>query len=450
MKLATRLTVLLIVLTLVMALSVGWYAVSSSTRSAYQTLDNTINSVVDSGIGSPNNALSDAINAVQKNSYDLTLDVVFPSDVVTSLISANVPFDGRPSLAQVRSSQSSVVTDSNFPGFRFRSLNIGGGDFLVVAASTQSIQRSGQRLIERVALAALLAALAMVIIARLFMRRDLVTMEGLITFASDVAQGSTDQIIPENLGSRDVRELRRALATMVESLQEKIEVESRHAESMQLFIGDASHELRTPLTVIKGYTDILGTPEVTPEQLERALARMRTEIERMETLVSDLLLLAELRELPSRGLEVFDLSDVVQRAMDDFRSDNSQRPVVVELRKNVTVSARRDFVARLLANALSNVVRHTTPLAPLKVTLDQEGPWARLIIEDGGDGLPIYGERPERFRRFDQSRARTTGGSGLGMSIMADLSEAMGGTMVTSKSELGGLRLDFEFPHYSA
>jgi signal transduction histidine kinase len=66
-------------------------------------------------------------------------------------------------------------------------------------------------------------------------------------------------------------------------------------------------------------------------------------------------------------------------------------------------------------------------------------------VEDAGQGLPEYGVRPQRFRRFDQSRSRETGGSGLGMSIMADIAEGLGGSMSTSKSTLGGLALTFTF-----
>ena len=76
MRLATRLTILLVVITTVVALSVGWYAVNSSTHSAYDTLDAAVNSVVESGIGAPDAALSDAINVDLKDIYDLTLDVI--------------------------------------------------------------------------------------------------------------------------------------------------------------------------------------------------------------------------------------------------------------------------------------------------------------------------------------------------------------------------------------
>jgi signal transduction histidine kinase len=409
-------------------------------------LDDSINTVVDSGLSDPNSALSRALNVVQNNDLDLTLDVVYPSGPITQINRGRVPFTATPTRAVVRASLARVVGVPDLPGFRVRSLDIGGGDYLVVAASTQSIVRSSQQLILRVALAALLASLAMVVVARLFMRRDLVTMEELIDFASDVAQGDTYEEIPDRRGSRDLLELREALATMVESLHEKIEVESRHAETMQLFIGDASHELRTPLTVIKGYTELMSSSDVSPEQQARSLDRMRREIARMEALVSDLLLLAEIRELPRDGKDTINLSDVVTASVCDFRDDSPQRPITESIEAGVLLEGRRDFVERLITNALSNVARHTAEFAPVRIALERRGAVVKLTIEDGGEGLLSYGTRPERFRRFDPSRSRSSGGSGLGMSIMADLSEALGGSMTTSKSPLGGLRLSFSFP----
>ena len=446
MRLATRLTILLIGITTVVSLGVGWYAVNTSTNAAYQTLDSSINAVAKTGKGNPNAALSSMFNAVQGSAYDFTLDVVYPSGPNTRINAGQIAPKSMPTLANVRSALAGVVEVANLPGFRIRALNIGGGDFLVIEASTKNIVDSGHRLILRVLLAALLAALAMVIIARLFMRRDLVTMEELISYASDVARGDAYEEIPASRGSRDVRELRGALATMVASLHEKIEIEARHAETMQSFIGDASHELRTPLTVIKGYTELMSSQDLAPDQRARSLERMRREIARMESLVSDLLLLAEIRELPHNVFDTVNLSDIVCAGVHDFREDSPTRDVGEEIETGVMIEGRRDFAERLVLNALGNITRHTLEASPARIVLSRQGATTTLTIEDGGPGLPEYGVRPQRFMRFDPSRARTSGGSGLGMSIMADLSEVLGGSMVTSKSPLGGLRLTFELP----
>jgi hypothetical protein len=103
--------------------------------------------VVQSGRGSPDAALSDAINVDEENNFDLTFDVIYADGSVTQLISANNPLTAKPTLADVRNSSSGVVSEPNLRGFLVRSLNIGGGDYLLVAASTHSITRSSQRLI---------------------------------------------------------------------------------------------------------------------------------------------------------------------------------------------------------------------------------------------------------------------------------------------------------------
>jgi two-component system OmpR family sensor kinase len=215
---------------------------------------------------------------------------------------------------------------------------------------------------------------------------------------------------------------------------------------MQQFIDDASHELRTPLTVVKGYNELLASGNASPEQQARAVSRVQREVERMESLVRDLLLLAEVREAPDRVELPVDLSEVVATRVSDFLFEHPERPLTSDVAANVTVTARAEYVDRLVGNALTNIVRHTPHDAAVHVGLARQGGLAVLIIEDGGPGLPYYGVRPLRFQRFDESRSRETGGSGLGMSIMADVAESLGGSMTTEPSSLGGLRLRFELP----
>jgi signal transduction histidine kinase len=215
---------------------------------------------------------------------------------------------------------------------------------------------------------------------------------------------------------------------------------------MQQFIDDASHELRTPLTVVKGYNDLLASGTASDELQARAVSRMRREVQRMEELVRDLLLLAELREAPQHVAQILNLSELVSSRFEEFALEQPDRTVTIDIEEGLSVEARSDFVERLVNNALTNVLRYTAVDAPVRVTLRASGPRATLLIEDGGPGLPVYGERPQRFHRYDNSRSRETGGSGLGMSIMADVAEAFGGSMTTERSYLGGLALRFVIP----
>jgi two-component system OmpR family sensor kinase len=450
-KLSTRLTILLIAITTLVALCVGWFAVSTSTRSQYASLDGTIKAVIDSGRGHPVAALSNALYVVQQNNYNLTLDVVGPTDSITQVNTPDVPLTQRPTIADVHGSVRSVRQSADLPGFRYQSINIGGGDYLVVAGSTAQIAAANHQLEARVALAGLLAAVVMAVIARLFIRRELVSINQLISFAGQVASGDAQVEVPPAAGSSDVRELRTSLSRMVDSLRQAIETEKNSALGMQRFIGDASHELRTPLTVIKGYSELLENPEIDDEQRARALERVQREVGRMDSLVGDLLFLAEVSEPPGAAGILVNVSEVVAARTRDFVTDNPQRTVEVDIEPGIFTIGRQDFLERMVGNALGNIMRHTESQVEVRISLRALGEKLRLCFEDAGPGLPdaAYGEDPEQFQRFDVSRSRASGGSGLGMSIMADVAAALGGQMSTSRGQLGGLRLTFTLPRAS-
>jgi signal transduction histidine kinase len=417
-----------------------------SSRAQYATLDGSINTVVNSGLNNHNEALSDALYVVQHDQYDVTLDVVFPSGVITQVSTPADPLKRSPTVADVKASLKHVTSVGNLPGFVIRSENVGGGDYLVVAGSTAGIEAQNRHLALLVAAAALVVALIGLVLAREVMRRDLRSMERLIDYAGDVASGGETGAAPPSEGSRDIQELRGALVYVVDALQERIAFEAQNANAMQQFIDDASHELRTPLTVVKGYNELLASGKASPEQQARAVSRVQREVERMESLVRDLLLLAEVREAPYHPDQPVDVSEVVATRVNDFVFEHPERPLTSDIEKIVTVTARAEYVDRLVGNALTNVVRHTPDDAAVHVGLVRKGRFAVLVVEDGGPGLPNYGVRPLRFQRFDESRSRDTGGSGLGMSIMADVAESLGGSMTTEPSSLGGLRLRFELP----
>ncbi len=447
MRLSTRLTVLLISITSLVALAVGTFAVESSTHSQYVALDNSINSVADAA-SHPLSALSDALNLVQSTNLSLTLVVIDPRGHVTTVATGNVALSGRPTLADARGALHGIVTVADVPGFRLRAVPAGGGSYLLIAGSAAAVAQRGSQLVLQTIAVGLLAALAMGVVARLFMRRDLRTIERLVTFATSVARGDVGEEVPPASGSADVRELQHALADMVVALRRTIDVEKSSAEQMQRFIGDASHELRTPLTVISGYVELLQRPELSDEQHARAVARLAREAGRMGSLVNDLLFLAEVRELRDRGDELVEISEVVAASAHDFALDHPERPVTSAITPGLAIVGRADYVERLLGNALGNVVRHTGPTDAVRVTLARERDDVVLRVDDAGPGLPAdsYGAVPGNFQRFDPSRSRDSGGSGLGMSIMADVAVALRGSMTTARSDLGGLAVVVRLP----
>jgi K+-sensing histidine kinase KdpD len=115
---------------------------------------------------------------------------------------------------------------------------------------------------------------------------------------------------------------------------------------------------------------------------------------------------------------------------------------------SISVTGSADLLTSLLANAIGNINRHTGKTDPVRFSLSKERKQALLVIEDGGPGLPAeaYERGIRGFRRFDESRSRETGGTGLGMTIMNSIVEAHSGEMTIRPSELGGLKLEIRLP----
>jgi two-component system OmpR family sensor kinase len=168
----------------------------------------------------------------------------------------------------------------------------------------------------------------------------------------------------------------------------------------------------------------------------------------MERLISDLLLLTELGEQHVTHDERIDVSSILGVHLDDFRALEPDRVILAEIDPGVTIVAARSRVDRLLQNLFSNIRRHTPATAPVKVVLHELGDVIELWIEDGGPGLPeaAYERGPQGFMRFDKSRSRESGGSGLGMSIIVAVVKDLNGSIAFQPSSLGGLAVSVRLP----
>jgi signal transduction histidine kinase len=118
--------------------------------------------------------------------------------------------------------------------------------------------------------------------------------------------------------------------------------------------------------------------------------------------------------------------------------------VTIEIEDGISCLGSADHLRRLMQNILNNISRHTPVDAPVRIQLSRNGKKSFLRIEDGGPGLPesSYRDGIELLNRFDSSRSRETGGSGLGLSIIAAIVHEHGGTLAMRKSALGGLAVE--------
>ena len=216
---------------------------------------------------------------------------------------------------------------------------------------------------------------------------------------------------------------------------------------MQDFLGDAAHELRTPLTVVKGYAQLLEGNKLEPERMALAFNRLNSEIKRMETLIADLLILAELGEENSDEFEQVNLSQLLFENIRDCSAVAPHLHIEQLIEEDVILQGSEKYFQRFISNALTNIRVHTQGAIPVRVTLKNSGE-ITLIIEDGGPGLPAnsYGEEIQGLKRFDRSRSRESGGSGLGLSIMSAVIERHKGRLSLKRSALGGLAIEVQLP----
>ena len=230
------------------------------------------------------------------------------------------------------------------------------------------------------------------------------------------------------------------LATTFNELLDRLE--AAHA-SQHRFVADASHELRTPLAALRAEIEVALRRERTPADYQRTLDSNRHELERLSSLVENLLALAALgASPPPHGKSPVDLALVCRDVAEQLSPLAALQNVrlQLELSEGVTIPGDVFSLERAVRNLVENAIRHTpegeqilirAAVSPMEVTVQ--------VIDAGVGIAPEHLPHLfDRFYRVDTARTRTHGGAGLGLSIVKAIVEAHGGTVsVESKPGQG-------------
>ena len=340
-------------------------------------------------------------------------------------------------------------TSPSHRGYLLRTVALPDREFVVLTVSTEKIRTLYAQSLSVVFEFAGAAAALTTGLVWLFIRRDLRGIKRLIKQAQEISSGRRNEFEKagdlENrlTGTDEVTQLSQSLEKMVHELQaNKLE--------MRRFLGDASHELRTPLTVIRGYLELLQDPKSLADSsfAPKAVNKMTTEVLRMQQLIDDLLLLAELGSTGEiHAPTMVDFEALVASELENLSNLQPKRPISDSL-EAVSLAGDRTMLSQLLANLFGNIRRHTAVTDRVEVKLLNHGNELLLSVDDSGPGLApqAYERGINGFERFDPSRSRDNGGSGLGMSLMAGISEKHGGSIRLLPSKLGGLRTEIRLP----
>jgi signal transduction histidine kinase len=290
-----------------------------------------------------------------------------------------------------------------------------------------------------------LGVLLAVLAAWWVLRRILHPLERLAEAARAIAAGDLAARVPDP-PDPELRGIADAFNQMAATLE-------RVEQLRRALVEDVAHELRTPLTSLQGYIEAMadGVIEPTPEMLRT----VQEEILRLTRLVEGLDQLArgERGERALARAEV-DLAAVVQRAVAIASPELASRRIAVRLEDATALPpllAEPDAIGQVVTNLMQNAARYTDDGGKVIVRLQAVDGWVRCAIENTGAVIPPD-ELPyiwERLYRVDRSRARATGGTGIGLAIVRQIVEAHGGE-VGATSAGGRTEIWFRLPSMPA
>jgi signal transduction histidine kinase len=409
-KLATKLSLSAVAVFSIALIGGGYSLIEVNYSNEAQRISSIVDEAVQK-ISTSTDTLSSALVVADETDLPLTLAFVDMDNQITTITESSVQLREAPQLSVMQDAIENAVVIDGAIEYQLRAIDMGGNEFLLVATSTEAAQHARDNNLLALALVSALAI-------------------GL--------SGAAITIL-----------IRRDLKSVIQTIAATADQERETRQSMQIFMGDASHELRTPLTVIKGYAELLAQSgaKTSADQRKRAYGRIVEQVNRMDETITSLLQLAEVGSISSNSFSKIDLTDLVARAAEDLQAISPKRLIESQL-ASVSLKGSEELLRRLLDNAIGNINRHTGKADAVRITLASERRQAVLTVEDAGPGLPdeAYARGIQGFRRFDESRSRETGGTGLGMTLMNSIVEAHSGSMAIARSELGGLKLEIRLP----
>jgi signal transduction histidine kinase len=263
------------------------------------------------------------------------------------------------------------------------------------------------------------------------------------------AQRISEDNLNERLAVAGPTDELKKLGDTIDSLLERLE---GAFNAQRRFVANASHELRTPLATMRASLDVaVAKPEPAPPQTIALAARLRTELDRIDKLLEAFLVLARAQHREVAGRTVLPVDYVVGAALADQAAAISAMNLTVQDASGLGaawVTGSHALLSRMVENVIDNAVCHNEVGGWIRITTQTDGSRARLLVENGGQLLEQeqVSELSQPFRRLGADRTGTDKGSGLGLSIVAAIAEAHGGTLDLQARSGGGLRVCIELP----
>ncbi len=215
------------------------------------------------------------------------------------------------------------------------------------------------------------------------------------------------------------------------------------------FTANVSHELKTPLQGIIGSAELLENGMVKQEDVPRFVGHIRSEAQRLVTLIGDIIRLSQLDEGEPMPTETVDLLEVTREAAENLQTAAAARDVTVTVEgQPAELEGVRRLLYEIVYNLCDNAIKYNVTGGRVDLSVSCTGGTAAVVVRDTGIGIPADQQDRvfERFYRVDKSHSKASGGTGLGLSIVKHAVQYHHG-VIELKSELGkGTEIRVTFP----
>ena len=253
-------------------------------------------------------------------------------------------------------------------------------------------------------------------------------------------------------GGEEIQELVKSFNQMTEQLDEAFAMQRR-------FSASAAHELRTPITVLRTKLDVFKKKKREQHEYDELVTTMETYIDRLSSIITDLLEFAETSELGEA--EDVSLDSVVKTVVDDLESvaQNNMINMQIDIQPKVQseaqtfiVKGNTNLLYRALYNLVENAIRYNNEEGSVNITLETRGQEGVIIIADTGVGIaPEQRELVfEPFYRVNKSRSREFGGAGIGLSLVKTILKRHGASITVSENNPQGSVFTIRIPLIAA
>ena len=249
-------------------------------------------------------------------------------------------------------------------------------------------------------------------------------------------------------GGEEIQELVKSFNQMTEQLDEAFAMQRR-------FSASAAHELRTPIAVLRTKLDVFKKKKREQHEYDELVTTMETYIDRLSSIITDLLEFAETSELGE--VEDVSLDSVIKTVVDDLESVAQNNMVNVQVNTQIDaqseaqtfiVKGNINLLYRALYNLVENAIRYNNEEGSVNITLETRGQEGVIIIADTGVGIaPEQRELVfEPFYRVNKSRSREFGGAGIGLSLVKTILKRHGASITVSENTPQGSVFTIRIP----